>query len=264
MFQAALPKFLQLAAAESSLLVEQTNGNSAISFPRTLGSPRHELARFALHDTTVSFLLGVTPLVEYAYEGTCDSEHRGFEWIHGVPIALFQIIAQVSSWRAGSRVHLDDWQTLEQRVLEWESPYAMLDKPFSPDSTNVERATVQEGWRHVLLIYIYMGICGVSSYDSRVQASADRIFRLTKTLSSSRISIHMLPHCVVAGVAARLEKHRVAIYDKLISFQDARPWYFCGAQFSQFLYHLWHGVGSAGAAVTWDDYVQSRHAVIPI
>ncbi|CEL63187.1 hypothetical protein RSOLAG1IB_05228 [Rhizoctonia solani AG-1 IB] len=74
----------------------------------------------------------------------------------------------------------------------------------------------------------------------------------------------MLPHCVVAGVAARLESQRVAVYSKLNSFTDARPWLVSGSQFSRFLYHLWHATGTGGGAVTWDDYVQSRQAIIPI
>ncbi|CAE6465291.1 unnamed protein product [Rhizoctonia solani] len=261
LLRAALPKFLPLAAAEPQLLIEQAHSNLNISLPRTLGSSRYELARFAMYDVILAFLLGTTPLIEYGYEGGC--EYDGFEWIHGIPSAFLQIISQVNSWRAGSRVHLDDWYTLERRVLAWESPYAMLEK-CSPDSASFERATVQEGWRHVLLIYIYMGICGASSHDSRVQVSVDRILQLAETISSLRAGIHILPHCVVAGVAARLEKQRVAVYEKLMLFTDARPWLFCGPQFSQFLYHMWHGEGVGGEAVKWDDYVQSRNTVIPI
>jgi hypothetical protein len=151
-----LPKFLQLVAADSSLLIEQSDGSLVVSFPRVLGYRRHELARFAVYDITLAFLLGVPSLVEYGHEGTCDSNGRGFEWIHGIPVAFLQIIPQVSSWRAGSRTLVDDWKILEQRVLEWESPYAVLEGCSKPESANFERAMVQEGWRHVLLIYIYM------------------------------------------------------------------------------------------------------------
>ncbi|CEL62699.1 hypothetical protein RSOLAG1IB_05055 [Rhizoctonia solani AG-1 IB] len=74
----------------------------------------------------------------------------------------------------------------------------------------------------------------------------------------------MLPHCVVAGVAARLEKQRVAIYERLMSFTDPRVWFLCGSRFCYILHHLWHSAGVGGGAVTWDDYVQSRHAIVPI
>ncbi|KAF8685626.1 hypothetical protein RHS04_00773 [Rhizoctonia solani] len=236
LFRAGLSKFFLLIAADSGLLSEQPNGNLTVSFPRVLGSPRYELSRFVLYDTILSFLLGVPPLLEYGYEGTCESD--GFEWIHGIPFALFQIIAQVNSWRAGSKVPLDDWQTLEQRVLTWRPSHAMLNECSASEDANIERATVQEGWRHVLLIYIYM-------FDIRTLA-------------------HLLSRFVEAGIAARLERHRVAVYETLLSFTDARPWLLGGPRFSQFLYHLWHGAGEGGRAITWNDYVQSRHETNPL
>ncbi|QRW20087.1 Fungal Zn(2)-Cys(6) binuclear cluster domain [Rhizoctonia solani] len=203
---AVLRFFLRDSASAYSLLSEQPNGNLTVSFPRVLGSPRYELSRFVLYDTILSFLLGVPPLLEYGYEGTCESD--GFEWIHGIPFALFQIIAQVNSWRAGSKVPLDDWQTLEQRVLTWRPSHAMLNECSASEDANIERAT--------------------------------------------------------AGIAARLERHRVAVYETLLSFTDARPWLLGGPRFSQFLYHLWHGAGEGGRAITWNDYVQSRHETNPL
>ncbi|CAE6373905.1 unnamed protein product [Rhizoctonia solani] len=262
LLRTALPKFLVLAAADSDLLIEQPNIGLTVSFAHVLSSPRQELVRFVMFDVIMGFLLGVAPLVDYGYDNTYECNQ--FESIHGIPITLFQIISQINSWRTGSRVHLDDWKTLEHRVLSWKTPCNMSEKASAPDSTTIERATVPEVWRHVLLIYIYMGVCGVSSHDSRVQSSVDRIFQLGEAMGSSRIGIHMLPHCIAAGVAARLEKHRVAVYKKLVSFAGARCWLFCGLQFSQFFYHLWHGVGAGGGAVTWDDYIQSRQAVAPV
>jgi hypothetical protein len=152
--RAALPRFLSLAAAEPHLLVEHPNGSLTVSLPFVLGSHRIEFSRFVVYDMMLPFLFGVTPLVEYAYEGTCDQD--GFEWVHGIPGVLFQVISQVNSHRAGSRVRLDDWHTLERRVLTWQSSYATLHAPSVPDRDTVERATVQEGWRHVVLMYIYM------------------------------------------------------------------------------------------------------------
>jgi hypothetical protein len=156
MLRNALPKFLQLAAADTDLLAEQSNGNLVVSLSRALGASRYELRRFALYDTVSAFLLGVPTLAEYGYDGECDSERNGFEWTHGIPVALLQVISQVTSWRAGSRVALDDWRTLERRAMTWKSPYAVLSEVSAADSADRERAAVQEGWRHVTLIYIYM------------------------------------------------------------------------------------------------------------
>ncbi|KAG8726163.1 hypothetical protein FRC11_000701, partial [Ceratobasidium sp. 423] len=152
----ALPWFLQLVAADTSLYMEYPNGNLAVSFPRALGATRHELRRFVLYDTSATLLFGVPPLVEYGYDGSWDSGSHELEWVHGVPVALVEIIAQVNSWRAGSRITpLDDWQAMERRILAWE-PRPV--KPGNEDSVagSVTRFAVQECWRHVVLIYLYM------------------------------------------------------------------------------------------------------------
>ncbi|CEL62706.1 hypothetical protein RSOLAG1IB_05062 [Rhizoctonia solani AG-1 IB] len=141
--QNTVPNFLHLTAADPSLFDEQPHGNLVISFPRILIAPRHELTQFGLYDVTSAFLLGLPPLAEYGHDGECDSEMYKFEWIDGIPVALLQVISQVNSWRAGSRVRLDDWRMLEQRVLAWKSPYSMLDEASAPKSC-VERAIVQE------------------------------------------------------------------------------------------------------------------------
>ncbi|KAF8703954.1 hypothetical protein RHS03_06142, partial [Rhizoctonia solani] len=223
LLQRAYPKFLLVVATDSELLVEQPNGSLVISFSRVISAPWDAVVWFAMCDTVSAFLLGTIPLAEYGYDCEGGSEQHRFEWIYGIPVAMLQVIAQVNSWRAGSTVALDDWQTLERRVMDWKVPLLMIKMGCPVDSVDEERRAVLEGWRHVVLIYIYM-----------------------------------------AGLAARLEKQRMIVYEKLISFKDTRVWLYCGQQFSEFLYSLWHGVGIGGAAVTWDDYVQLKRTIVPI
>ncbi|CAE6432353.1 unnamed protein product [Rhizoctonia solani] len=264
LLQKALPRFLRLVAADTSLFMEHPNGNLVVSFSRTLGAPRYELERFVLYDTTAAFILGVPPLVEYGYDSGCNCVSHGFEWIHGIPFTLVEIISQINSWRAGSRVApLDDWQALERRIMTWQPPPVMLDSKDSATGS-VARLAVQESWRHVVLVYLYMGMCEVSSHDPRVQASIRQIVRLGDIVANLPIGTHMFTHCVIAGIGARLEKYRHRIRERLLSFRDTRVWLFRGPQFSRVLDHLWHGVGVGGAPVLWDDYVRSRCVVIPI
>ncbi|KAF8685519.1 hypothetical protein RHS04_00779 [Rhizoctonia solani] len=264
--RSVLPKLLRLAAADPGLMIQEPNGSLVISLPRMLYALRPELIRFSYFDTVSSFLLGVPPLVEYGYDSEYDMnpecESRGHEWVHGTPAVLLQVIAQVNSWRASSRVRLDHWHTLEQRVLSWTSRYAMLNDSAIAESATCLRAAVHEGWKHVVLIYIYMGIRGVSSHDSRVQASVDRIFEIAEVVGSSQSGVHMFSHYVVAGLAARLESQRIAVYEKLLSFTDGRVWLFSGPEFGFLLRRFWHGAGAGGAAVTWDDYVRAMSASV--
>ncbi|CAE6521773.1 unnamed protein product [Rhizoctonia solani] len=250
----ALPRFLQIVAADSDLHKELPNRNLVVSFPHTLSAPRYELRRFVLCDAITSFIFGVPPFVDYAYDVECDAMSHGLEWVHGIPVLILQIVSQINSWRASSRT--SGWEALETRILAWE--------PSEDSATDAARVAVREGWRHIVLIYLYMGLCGVSSDDSRVQASVHRIVQLGETVTNLPIGVHMFTHCVVAGLAARLERHRMLVHRMLLSFKGARVWFFQGLQFSQVLYHLWHGVGVKGAPVKWDDYVESRCAIVPI
>ncbi|CAE6467484.1 unnamed protein product [Rhizoctonia solani] len=151
-----LPRFLRLVAADTNLLMEYANGNLVVSFSRTLGSPRHELERFVMYDTAAAFVLGVPPLVEYGYDFETSYAPHGFEWIHGIPFMLVEIISRINSRRAGSKVTpLDDWQVLERRILAWQPELVVSDREES-GTGSVARLAVQESWRHVILIYLYM------------------------------------------------------------------------------------------------------------
>ncbi|KAF8751140.1 hypothetical protein RHS01_08710 [Rhizoctonia solani] len=256
----SLPRALQLIALDSSLYMEQSNNNLAVSFSRALTSPMFELKRFVVYDTVSSLLLAVPPLLDYGYDQELDSE---FDWIRGVPVAIAEAISQINSWRAGSRGTPDNWEALEKRVLAWKTP-TLRSEMSTIENTRVTKMAVLESWRDIALIYIYMGMGGISSHDPRVQAAVHRIVQLGETVSNSPIGVHMLTHYVVAGLAARLEKHRIVIYERLMLLKDTRVWLFYGPQMNQILRHLWHGVGAEGAPVTWDDYVQSRSVIIPV
>ncbi|KAJ1301117.1 hypothetical protein OPQ81_003530 [Rhizoctonia solani] len=258
----ALPKFHRLVAANPNLVVEHLDGNLLVSFPRTLGVPEQELNLFILYDAATAFALGVPHLVEYDYDGECDPTSHGHQCAHGAPIPLVEIISQVNSWRTGSKTVLDNWRALESRALAWRA----LPLPIEDDdaSVNAGRLAVQESWRYVTLVYIYMGMCGCSSHDPRVQAAIAQIVRLEESVTDISISMHMLMHYVVVGLGARYEQQRSFIRERLLSFKGRRVWLFRGSEFSLVLDHLWNGVGAGGAPVTWDDYVRSRCAVLPI
>ncbi|KAL5639739.1 hypothetical protein ACGC1H_006355 [Rhizoctonia solani] len=262
--QKALPRFLHLLAVDPNLYSEHSDGNLVVSFPRTFSTPQYELKRFVMFDTIATLVLGVPPLVEYGYDGECDPASHGLECIHGVPVVLVETIAQVNSWRAGSRVApLDDWKTLEKRVMIWQAQLPVGEGGEAAIG-NIARLAIQESWRQVALIYIYMGMCGASSHDARVQASIRQIIQLGEVVANLPIGAHMFVHCVIAGLGARYEKHRLIVRKNLFSFEGKRVWLFRGPQFGQILEHLWHGVGAGGAPVTWDDYVQSRCIIAPL
>ncbi|CAE6438654.1 unnamed protein product [Rhizoctonia solani] len=265
----ARPGFLRLAATDPGLMVERSNGHLFVSFPRILNIVQQELSYFILYDLATAFALGLPPLLDYDYDhnGECSPSFQSFQFVHGAPAIFVEILSQVNSWRAGATVTLDDWWVLEGRAMAWQAQ--SLEAQGGDLKGNAARLTVQESWRHITLVYIYMGVCGVSSHDPRVQEATTQILRLGESIIGEAVSMHMLAHYVVvgmAGVGAQHEYQRSAIRRKLLSkaFRGKRAWLFRGPEFSRVLDHLWQGAGAGGAPVTWDDYVWSRCAVLPI
>jgi hypothetical protein len=57
---------------------------------------------------------------------------------------------------------------------------------------------------------------------------------------------------------------RALIRKRVASLSATRMWVLRGADFTSVLDHLWHGAAKNGRPATWDDYVASRRAVLPV
>jgi hypothetical protein len=135
-------------------MTEHPNGNLFVSFPRTLEIPQQGLNTFILYDAATAFALGVPALVEYGHDGECAPTSHGYQCVHGVPVPLVEIISQINSWRTGSRTTLQDWQTLETRAITWQAQPLQIEDENA--GVNIARLAVQESWRYVTLVYLYM------------------------------------------------------------------------------------------------------------
>ncbi|CAE6530526.1 unnamed protein product [Rhizoctonia solani] len=259
----ALPNFLRLVSDDSRYLAEQgRSGLLNISLPEALTSERLEIRRFVFYDVTCSLVLGLPTLAEYDSSGfpVVPKADIPVEWVHGVPVELLVNIAEVHRWRACA-THVD-WGVLEMRTWAWR--WSQSDVQSEDSVEMVYRVAIQEAWRHVTLIYIYMGMCGVTSHDPRVQASVQQIVKLIEVVGDTHLDVHFSIPSVVAGLAARYEPQRALIIRKLKSFGGIRLWTLRGRDFARVLECLWHGLAVDGASVVWDDYVRVRSEVLPI
>ncbi|CEL54069.1 hypothetical protein RSOLAG1IB_06779 [Rhizoctonia solani AG-1 IB] len=259
--RSALPHFLQLASDSPNLWVE-CNGSIYISLPAALSSDYIEIRRFAFYDSIYSPLLGLPTLVEYDLTRfpIVPSVDIPVEWVHGIPVEMVINIVEVHNWRAQAKNV--DCATLETRTLTWRWCHKDLEDIESVEA--VYRAAIQEAWRHTTLIYIYMGMCGSTSQDLRVQASVRQIIQLMRVVGDAPSDVHLAIPSVVAGIAARYEPHRAIISRKLKTFDGMRVWALRGREFADVLEYLWHGPAANGAAVGWDDYVRARCKVLPV
>ncbi|KAG8705259.1 hypothetical protein FRC09_003073, partial [Ceratobasidium sp. 395] len=261
------PVFMQVACADPTLWPRDPSSNG-ISLAHALLPPRREICRFIFMDSISSFTFGVPPLVEY------DTSHpmietqniRPTEWIHGCPSRFMFLVVKINQWRAQHPGNYQDgnspWKEIEEDAWAYRPSYDH--DPSSDSGRHVLRVTVQEGWRHTVLIYLYMGMCGVTSHDPRVQSSVQQISNLYNVTKTQSGGMHLLAPALLAGICTRSETDRAKFralvsqsrYNNMLLLQTMK--------YAGVLDHLWRGAAANGGPVTWDDYIASRRAVIDV
>ncbi|CAE6479014.1 unnamed protein product [Rhizoctonia solani] len=265
-FRKGVPIFLQLAAK----FPEVWKGDSAIFLSPTLHSKRHELAKFAVMDTVAALAFGIAPLIHYdttiRVEDHSPDKHQFLEPVYACPIIVLITLARVNAFRVSQLVDQDatpagNMEEYEAAVRNWKPRVDYADQP----AELIARLAVQEAWRQAALIYLYMGMCGANSADDRVEPLAQQVAQLASAVEvGGPFEIHLFVPCLIAGVAARKEKHRTILRKKIQVSQKAEACLLRGADFTSVLDHLWHGAAAGGNPVTWDDYVNSRCFTMPM
>ncbi|KAG9119140.1 hypothetical protein FRC07_005998, partial [Ceratobasidium sp. 392] len=104
------------------------------------------------------------------------------EWVHGCPLELKIMLADINKYVVWSQAGvIPDWRNLEQRLLSWQSsPQDTI--PDEESWKMIARLAIQESWRHTLLIYLYMSVCGLASDDTRVSSSVRQVFQILDTV----------------------------------------------------------------------------------
>ncbi|CAE6478741.1 unnamed protein product [Rhizoctonia solani] len=265
LFQQSAPTFLRLAALDSDLWSD----NSTILISKAIRS-WYEVSRFVAHDTLIAFILGVPPLLHYEtstpWSGDEQSNHI-IELSYGIPTEVLCHLAKINAWRAsrlmGETIQSQNgWRDMEALLKNGSSAIDHTDDPIK----DIARFAIQETWRQVTLIYFYMGMRDVNSADPRVEAAVQQVVQLGNTIEpGSALELHTLIPCVIAGAAARQEKHRASLRTKIASrSRYGVTLVLRTSEFAAVLDHLWHGAGAEGKPTTWEDYVQSRCVVLPV
>ncbi|QRV96566.1 Fungal specific transcription factor domain [Ceratobasidium sp. AG-Ba] len=154
---------------------------------------------------------------------------------------------------------------VERELLDWKPSTRCISGEEGWKA--IARLAVRESWRHALLIYLYMSICGVKSDDPRVRSSVKQIFQIIDTVREKPQPItrlHFSTQYLIAGVCTPNEKQRAAAREELSISIKTGTWLLNGSDFVPVLDHLWHGAAADGRAIQWSDYVHSRQVALPI
>ncbi|CUA71982.1 Adhesion and hyphal regulator 1 [Rhizoctonia solani] len=263
----AVPFFLALAAKYPEMWADDLS----ISIRHAFSGLRFQFSHFAFLDTVTALVFGTIPLIHYD-TNFCPilQPPKSFyiEWAHGCSSIVIVLLARVNSWRAArlaDPMHptptLEEQQQFQDCLREWNPTIEYGDEP----AFVMGRLAVQETWRHAVLIYMYMGMCGADTADPRVEASVRQVAQLSATIETDHpLETHMTIPCIIAAAAARKEKHRAILRKKVVVSRGDRVCLIRGADFALVLDHLWHGAAAGGYPTTWQDYVDSRFAVLPV
>ncbi|CAE6442541.1 unnamed protein product [Rhizoctonia solani] len=265
LFCRATPSFLQMVHSDSAL---QPAGNysASVSMAHLLASPRYGPACFMLMDIIGSMVYGFSQRVEYDTDiEPFHHEHHPVELMNCFPGEFQILLAKINNCRdRGAAV--GDWQNIEQRLLSWTSGPKFGLK--GEDSWKlIAWVAVQETWRQTLLIYLYLAVCGVPTDDQRIQSSLRQLFQLMGVIRRQNppvANVHFFAQCLIAGICSQTEKRRWLVRERLGHATETRFWVFRGLEVVPVLEHLWQGAASGGRAVTWNDYIHSRRATLPL
>ncbi|CAE6455510.1 unnamed protein product [Rhizoctonia solani] len=273
LFKRLTPTFLRATQTLPSFCSSQK-----ISLAEAFLAPQFEIGRFVFMDAVSSLIFGVPPLIDYdttmpfirpeldcnGYPGCIHPT----EWIHGSPLELTSLIVKISLWRAKNQgvesAPEESWKPLEAEAWAW-APRVSSPVSVNDPSQMVVRMAVQEGWRHAGLIYLYMGMCGCTSDDPRVQTSVGQIIQLLRILQPDLTTrSHYFIPCLVASICTPSEKHRTELRNAFVKVEKTLPWLFRAMDYRAIVDHLWHGAAAGGKPVKWEDYIESRWATMPI
>ncbi|KAJ1303619.1 hypothetical protein OPQ81_011802 [Rhizoctonia solani] len=261
----AMPSFLQRVFSDPALKHTQQTSTS-VSIAHLLASPRFGPAYFMVMDIMASMVYGIPQLVDYDTDTEpFHLEPHPLEWIDCFPGEFQIMLAKINVYRDRGPIGRD-WRDIEQGLFSWMSRPKFEPKVLE-SWKSIAWMAVQETWRHTLLIYLYLVVCRVSTDDPRVQSSLRQLIQLMGTIRRQDppvANVQLFAQLLIAGICSHSEKQRKLVRQRLGSLAETRFWMFRGPDIVPVLEHLWCGAAMGGKAITWDDYTNSRRAMLPL
>ncbi|KAL5641786.1 hypothetical protein ACGC1H_002027 [Rhizoctonia solani] len=231
-----------------------------VNLPNLLSAINLPLLRyFAMMDVLVSVVIN-RPM-NFRYDTTY---HLGvasaFEpengwnmcWIYGVPDRLIIIFARMNALLEdfGPGVDPSVIKELEAEIKEVKS----VAVPSADPSLAVGRLVVQECWRQVAYIYLYMGLCGADSLDARVIEAHSEFMKMLVSTKPGRIpdSFLVLP-LPVPGIATYDPHDQEFLKGRMLALPECARKGTTGNEFIHMLDCMWGLVSQSGKPATWAD-----------
>ncbi|CUA78540.1 Histone transcription regulator 3 homolog [Aspergillus nidulans FGSC A4] [Rhizoctonia solani] len=205
-----------------------------VNLPQRLIAPTAEvsLKYFASYDVIQSVITHRPMFFRYDLDITSpqddvllDADDKpGLKWAIGVPDRLVIALARINILLEdyGACVDQKVTQQLRNEITKACKP-VVSSSPEDDPTLVVGRLMVQESWRLVGYVYLYMGLCGADSKDARVVKVQKQFMRLLESVKSRRNpDVFLIIPMVILGIATSSPADRSILLTRLWSVSECR------------------------------------------
>ncbi|CAE6452787.1 unnamed protein product [Rhizoctonia solani] len=221
------------------------------------------LRHFAVMDVGTSITTGRSHLCRYHIPWSleiCDKfvqkrEDQGLRWLAGVPdqfILLFGYMNNLREAAIATRTQVDS-RIIEQ--IEEDMKVIVIPQCESKDpSVAIARMVVQECWREVVFIFLYMAVCGADALDPRVEKAQRGFMRLVKGVKPGRNpDAFLVVPMIIAGVATMKSSHRQIIISRILSRPEFTNPNTAVNDYLRMLEDIWARTQAEARVARWED-----------
>ncbi|KAG8729505.1 hypothetical protein FRC11_008585 [Ceratobasidium sp. 423] len=260
----------QEAAAVFRRLCPEPPG-SPINLPSLLQQPNVSLRHYAHIDILCGTLMDIPMLFRYdctpqnpqpVYEPTEENQtDSGAQWFHGTPDRFAAMFAKINAMRE------DGWAPTPEIVAVFERGI----REFKPTQSNsrdsflsVTRLVVQECWRQVAYVYLYMGLCGDSSDTPRVKQAFKQFMKLLSGTKPGRMPDDFLVlNLILIAPAAQKKRDRETMRERIRRLRVNGPSHGVNDNMD-IVENYWAQADAEARPVMWSDITQARMRVVGI
>ncbi|KAG9097838.1 hypothetical protein FS749_005346 [Ceratobasidium sp. UAMH 11750] len=230
-----------------------------INLPAKLLHPEFPLRHFPSLD--ILFSLGMCRPMLFRYDISftpelcatlTDIDGVGLQWMHGIPDQFIVLLARMNMLRVDFAPNVDP-RVIGEIQAEIKNFRPVLGVSTDPFLT-VARLAVQESWRQVLYIYLYMGLCGADASDSRVEKALKGFTRLLEGTKAGRTpDVFLMLPMIVAGVASRRSQDRNLIQSRMLNLRECSQPGTAGHESVLILGDIWTRTDAEARPAVWAD-----------
>ncbi|CAE6466170.1 unnamed protein product [Rhizoctonia solani] len=248
--------------------------DAPINLTSLLQHPLGCLRRFAQIDITFSVLSDTptffryevaTPDMQPSYPDQSVRAIQGdgvVQWLHGIPDEIILLLARMKSIRQdGLSPNEDTIESLEREIRELQTFSGSSSEPFLA----IMRSVVQECWRQVAFVYLYMAVCEDPCDTPRVKEAFKRYMRLLNGTRPGRFPDEFLVLTLqIISSAAHRQRDREVIKRRVLGMYRSDPTYVVKDHSIRFMEDYWARADAEGRQVMWRDVAVSGRQVLGV